>query len=95
MKLKYNILQKKWKDCLPPWVIFEFFLVVSVFPHGPDCHLIGSCQGEDSNRKTLSHDAEGDPGSNLVPVHSIFDLQIRKYYSILRVVWTRDEILHH
>ena len=43
----------------------EFIPVVPVFPEGPHCHLIGSGHSEDASRKTLGHQRETDPGTNL------------------------------
>ena len=43
----------------------EFIPVVPVFPEGPHGHLVGSGEGEDPRRKTLRHQAETEPGTNL------------------------------
>ena len=61
-------LEQKRKDGLPPGVIFELLPVVAVLSQGPDSHLIGPGQGEQSGWNALGHDSESDPGPDLVGV---------------------------
>ena len=76
----------------------EFIPVVPVFPEGPHGHLVGSGEGEDPRRKTLRHQAETEPGTNLkvklevitaVPVQYSGG-QWQKAY-LVRIVGTGDE----
>ena len=35
---------------------------------GPDDHLVGPSQGEQTNRQTAGHDGEGDPGTYFIGI---------------------------
>ena len=46
----------KWNDSFSSWIVFELLLVVPVLALGPDDHLVGPSQGEQTHRETAGHD---------------------------------------
>lgn len=63
--MTFNLNNKRNDGFAVLWVIFEFFLVVSVFAERPNCHLVHAGGSKNVGRQALRHDRERKPSAKL------------------------------